>query len=375
MSPAFAVIPRPEPLPLPGPAWLFWALLMLTLALHVVAMNLLVGTSVMAAYFRIRHGSNPHARELVRRLTPWISVCVAATVSFGVAPLLFIQALYGRLFFTSSVLMAWTWLGVVPAVMAVYYAAHYASRRSRNGLPVSGMLFLGMALVLLAVGLTYSANMTLMLRAESFIDLYRASAGGLHFGGGDPTLWPRWLHMMLGAAAVGGLTVALVGTARRTSQPEFARWAVRTGAKWATVATGLNVVSGAWWLGALPPATVQRFMGGSGPAAALLGAGVILGLATFALLAVLASSKAKPALAGLSAAALVTTIVLMLFVRDQVRGAALERVGFEPVQWVVPQWLPFGLFAVLLLIAIGVMAWMARLLYVGKGTEAAVEKT
>jgi hypothetical protein len=375
MSPAFAVIPRPEPLPLPGPAWLFWALLMVTLALHVLAMNLLVGTSVMAAYLRIRHGSNSHAREMVRRLTPWISVCVAATVSFGVAPLLFVQVLYGRLFFTSSVLMGWAWLAVVPAVMAVYYTAHYASRRSRNGMPVSGMLFLGVALVLLAVGLTYSANMTLMLRAESFIDLYRTSAGGLHFGGGDATLWPRWLHMMLGATAVGGLTVALAGSTRRTSHPEFARWAVRTGATWATVATGLNVVSGAWWLGALPSATVQRFMGGSGAAAALLGASVILGLASFALLAGLASSRASPTLAGSSAAALVATIVTMLFVRDQVREAALERVGFEPVQWVVPQWLPFGLFAVLLLAAIGLIAWMARVLYVGEGTDSGVERT
>jgi hypothetical protein len=375
MNPVLAVIPRPEALPLPGPAWLFWALLMFTLALHVLAMNLLVGTSVIAAYLRIRHASNPHAREMVRRLTPWISVCVAATVSFGVAPLLFVQVLYGRLFFTSSVLMAWAWLCVVPAVMAVYYAAHYASRRSRSGVPVPGMLFVGVALVLLAIGLTYSANMTLMLRAERFLDLYRASAGGLHFGGGDGTLWPRWLHMMLGATAVGGLTVALVGSARRTSQPEFARWAVRTGATWATVATGLNVVSGAWWLGALPSATVQRFMGGSGPAAALLGASVILGLATFALLAVLASSRTNPTLAGLSTVSLVATIVMMLLVRDEVREAALERIGFEPNRWVVPQWLPFGLFAVLLLVGIGLVAWMARLLYVGEGAHSAVEKT
>ena len=36
-------IPQPDPLALPAPAWLLWALLLLTFFLHVIPMNLVLG--------------------------------------------------------------------------------------------------------------------------------------------------------------------------------------------------------------------------------------------------------------------------------------------------------------------------------------------
>ena len=42
-------IPQPDPLALPAPAWLLWALLMLTFFLHVIPMNLVLGGADPAA--------------------------------------------------------------------------------------------------------------------------------------------------------------------------------------------------------------------------------------------------------------------------------------------------------------------------------------
>ena len=46
----------------------------------------------------------PECRSFAVRF-PWLT--------FGVAPLLFVQALWGQLFFPSSVLIAWWWLAVI----------------------------------------------------------------------------------------------------------------------------------------------------------------------------------------------------------------------------------------------------------------------
>ena len=47
------------------------------------------------------------------------------------APLLFVQVLYGRLFLTSSVLMAWWWLAVVPLVILAYSGAYLLAFRGK----------------------------------------------------------------------------------------------------------------------------------------------------------------------------------------------------------------------------------------------------
>ena len=68
----------------------------------------------------------PRSSPSSRRPLP---VAIAATVTLGVAPLLFVQVLYGRLFFTSSILMAWFWLAIVPLVILAYYGAYLLAFR------------------------------------------------------------------------------------------------------------------------------------------------------------------------------------------------------------------------------------------------------
>ena len=52
MTPA-PVIPLGDPLPLPAPPGLVWALLLLTFLVHTVAMNLLLGGSILSLAWRL----------------------------------------------------------------------------------------------------------------------------------------------------------------------------------------------------------------------------------------------------------------------------------------------------------------------------------
>jgi hypothetical protein len=361
MVDSMLAIPRPDPLPLPAPPGLLWFLLVLTYFLHVLAMNFVLGGSIIALVSRAARRDPTraaHHRELVRWFAKGMPVAVAATVTFGVAPLLFLQTLYGRLFFPASVIMAWFWFAVIPLLLVAYYGAYLLAFRGdtlgRGALPVAWIV----ALCFAAIAFLYTNDMSLMLRPEVFREKYLRSGSGLQLHLDDPTLWPRYLHFLLGAVAVTGMAVAHYGLARARRDPEFGAWAARLGALWFVMATLGNVGAGIWWLGALPREILRRFMGGSPLAAAVLAFGVTFALVSLVLAAMAITARDPRRLLRTAAGTLGATLVGMILARDQVRRGALERAGFEPHPWVAPQWGPILLFAVLLVIALGLVVWM-----------------
>jgi hypothetical protein len=357
------VIPQLDPLALPAPPWLLFFLEQLTFLLHVLAMNLLLGGTLLALWLRSRTSGpgGSHAQRVLSLFTRAAPVLMAATVSLGVAPLLFVQVLYGRLLFTSSVLMAWSWLAVVPLVILAYYGTYlrvYAGeRRFARGFALSALV----ALVLLAVAFLYVTNMTLMLRPERFLPLYLADGRGLHLNLSDRTLVPRYLHLVLGAAAMAGAALALFGLLRRGREPELGAWALKQGLVAFALITGLNVAAGLWLLVSQPRPTLLHLVSGGWPAG-LVVAGILLGFVAIALVPVVQQS-AKPSRAGAAWLLLVlATLVTMLLLRDEVRVAALRQAGLTTPTWVAPQWGPIALFAVLMLAALGTIGWMVTAL-------------
>ncbi len=352
-----ATIPDPDPLPLPAPLWLLQSLLLLTFFLHLLAMNFVLGGSIIAAVARVRGGASENLTRLARWLGRMMPVMIAAAITFGVAPLLFLQALYGRLFFTSAVLMGWYWWAVVPLVMLAYYGAYYvATRETAVGVPVV------MSIVFMAIAFIYSNNMTLMLRADRFLSMYLQDGRGVLLNLADSSLYPRFLHMLLGAIAVAGFIVAVYGAVKMKSDDEHGRWAVRFGSRWFIVATMLNLATGMWWLGVLPREVLLRFVGGSGIATASLAAGILFSIAAIALMLGASAAPQPRALVSRSAIALVLTLVAMIISRDEVRNGMLSRVEFHPATWIEPQWGVMAVFALLLVGAVATTVWMVRLL-------------
>jgi len=265
------------------------------------------------------------------------------------------------------VLMAWFWFAVVPLLIVAYLTAYLLAfqgqRLGARELPAAWL----MAGLFVIIGFIYSNNMSLMLRPEAFLQIYRADGGGTSLNLADPTVIPRYLHMLVGAIAVAGLMIAVVGYIRRQADRAFGDWAMSYGTRWFVGATCLNIVVGIWFLAAQPTATLMRFLGGNAAASGLFILGIVLALAALMMaFASMYSPQPHRPLQG-AAIALVLTLVMMALVRDQVRRAALEASGFEPAPWVAPQWGVIALFAVLLVIALAAVAWMVIALARGKG--------
>jgi hypothetical protein len=363
-------IPLPDPIPQPAPAWLLWALLQLTFLLHLVAMNLVLGGSVLALHWRAsrRPADAEHRAMLLHVFGKALPVAVAAAVTLGIAPLLFVQVLYGRLFFTSSILMGWFWLAVIPLVVLAYYGAYLLAFRAGSPGPRWSWVAAGVTLLFALVASLYVTNVTRSLRPDTFLDVYRASGRGLTLNLADSTFWPRYLHFLLGAVAVAAMAVALVGLLRRSRQPDFAAWAIRRGTTVFAAATAGNVFVGVLFLISQPKPVLIRLLGGDTRAMAVLATGIFLAmaLAGLALLALGARDVVRItwALAGL----LSVTLVVMVLLRDQLRQIALRNAGFETPSWVAPQWGPFVVFVVFLLLAAATIGWMARALARGRAT-------
>jgi hypothetical protein len=364
MSP---LVPDPDPIGLPAPAWLLKALLVGTFVLHLVPMNLTLGGGILAAWssFRGRRRTEPgeasdavHHRTLAAALARLLPVTTAFTITLGIAPLLFLQVLYGQLFYTSSVLMAWSWLAVVALLLAAYYGFYGFAFGERLGRPGAVRWAVLSAVLLLVIGFLFTHNLTLMLRPQAWAGLYAASEHGLHLNFGDPTLLPRFLHFVLASVAVAGLGLVVLGRHWERTGLGPGAWTRRRGRRLFVIATGVQSVAGLWLLLFLAPEVRGLFLGGRA-----IDTAALWGSVAAALLAVAVVGRRV----GGGLAALGVTLLGMAYVRHRVRDASLLPHFSTDGLAVRPQTAVFVLFFVVLLAGLAVVAWMvARLARPGR---------
>ncbi len=190
---------------LPAPLWLLNVLHWLTLALHFVAMNFVLGGGLILLFARIR---NKWDDPTVRRFIELFPVLMAGTVTLGVAPLLFLQLVYYGPVYSAAVMSAWPFLMIVAAVIVAYYClygAFYSKLRSYS-------VLIGLAMIaMLYVSFVYSATFDLAERPEEIATAYRANQSGFYVYQDIGNYIFRWLHMIAGAVTVGGFFVGLLG--------------------------------------------------------------------------------------------------------------------------------------------------------------------
>jgi hypothetical protein len=351
--------PAVDPIPLPAPIWLLKLLHIVTLALHFVAVEMLLGGLLLAVLLSLFRGSPLSmvtARSLARRLT----VVMTFVINLAVPPLLFAQVLYGRALYTSSVLIGLYWISIIGILMLAYWLLYQFSARLEAG---RSAWWVGLIAWLLAgiVARLLSTNMTLMLRPEVWRDMYSASAAGAFLPTGDPTLTPRWLLMMAGGLFIGGLwLIYLAGRSTFTSDEE--RFVAGLGGK---VAAGFGVVyllAGVW------AASVQPDVVKAGLATHPLYK--FAGFAGYGWLALVVVAVAVGAIAGFGkvssgllswAAVLVAVLVEIAFTvyRDGVRDLTLLSKGYDVWDRAVEtNWWVVGLFLVLFVAGLGVIGWL-----------------
>jgi hypothetical protein len=357
-------VPLPDTLPLAAPPWLFWSLLLLTFFLHLLPMNFILGGSMLGAisWYRGRGEGPSHHRAIAQWLARSMPVAFAATVTFGVAPLLFVQVLYGRLLYTSSILMGWFWLLLIVFLVLAYYGTYGISFRTRG----RGVLAVCVPLLVLLAAFTLSNNMSLMLRPDVFPGKYLDNPGGTWLNLDDATLFPRYLHTVLGAVALAGIALAVWGNLKRRRDPELGHAIFRYGLMVFAIVTAVNFVLGTVFLLSFPQDVLLAFMKGGllGPVSLL--AGFIGGLVAIPL-AILAAQEKQPSrwfpwVVG----SLAATLITMILVRDAMRTVSLGT-RLEPVTWVAPQWGAIAVFFVLLVAALATVVGMVWVLARSQG--------
>ena len=106
-----------------APLWLISVLHIVTFTLHLLAMNFVVGGVLIVLFAKFRGiNDNPAIKETIK-MFPTV---MAFTVSFGVAPLLFLQLVYGQHVYSASIISGWFWL-MIPAVAIICYYCLYAA--------------------------------------------------------------------------------------------------------------------------------------------------------------------------------------------------------------------------------------------------------
>lgn len=315
---ASEVIPAsliPAQMALPASWGIIKTLLIVTFFIHLLLMNILLGSVMLAAFNAWR--AAPVAGYGLKKDSSFTTGILSLTVNFGVAPFLFVQVLYGSFVYTSNILMAVWWLAVPLLVMLAYYAIYVIKSGGADSLFRRRLLITVIALLLMLVAFVLTTTATMSIRPERWPG-WTATPAGTMLNLGDPTFIPRYLHMLAASLAVGGLFMGI-----------RARWGLRKpGADRAEAEArtryGLNcfiytgvaqAFIGFWFLVSLPHYVLDLFIGQS-IAATLM-------IALVAVMLVISLLAAKKGKLGITCGLLAGMVLIMVIVRDIVRDATL----------------------------------------------------
>ncbi|MCI0515792.1 hypothetical protein L0128_21470 [candidate division KSB1 bacterium] len=354
------LIPEIDPNPLPGPFWLFEILLLATFLLHLLAMNFLLGGGVLALIAKWRSQKNEYYARLFADLCKKLPNLLPATITLGVAPLLFEQVLFGQYFYTSSIILGWPWFFVLILLTLAYYGFYLVAFKHTQSAPVVNWILLLSVVCIFLIGFIYSNNFTLLETPQKWSPRYLDDPSGWNLNLDEMTLYPRYFHFFSAALAIGGLFVAAMGLFRWKKEPEYARFLIKWGGNWFMYLTMLQFIIGIWFLISLPRARMLIFMGDDLVATAAFLISMVTGLgAIFLMSNGLRRPDPRPFFY-LAAGLTLITLIFMIIMRYNLRLAYLKDY-FQPADFVIKtQWEVLPLFLVLFVAGIGLWVLMLR---------------
>ena len=215
-------------------------------------MNFMLGGAVLALVSKWRSKDRENGNRVFFDVAKKLPSLLPATITLGIAPLLFVQVLYGQFFYTSSIIIAWPWFLVLVFLTIAYYGFYLASFQSGQHAGKAGRVMLSSVILIFLIGFVYSNNLTLSQSPSRWGGKYFADPAGWNLNLSEPTLIPRFLHFMVAAVAVGGLFLIFVALANWKRDGEYARQVLQFGGKAFMYATMAQLVVGVVFLASLP---------------------------------------------------------------------------------------------------------------------------
>ena len=345
-----SIIPTADTIPV---HWLwFQVLLIFTFFIHMILMNLLLGGSLLTLW-------DLFTGKLEKRTSGSIPTLVALTVNFGVPPLLFVQVLYGHLFYSSSIMLAVPWILVVPILILAYYGAYIFIKKGDKAPVLSKGALIFTSVSLLYIAFIFVNNNTLALQPGRW-GIYFEDPGGWNLNLGEPTLWSRYLHFLLAALAIGALGRAIAYHFSKTAKKEK-EIQIKRNLKIFAWITVVQFAVGSWFWLTMPKAVWSTFMGGSIFATFMMVTGWLLALL------ILHSAFTGRLKSAMILGAL--EVLNMVIVRDLARGAYLKDL-FKPSQLEnMGELSPLIVFLLVFVVGLLAIYYMIRLIFKSKTTQ------
>jgi len=143
------IIPHFQSVPFPAPLWLLKTLLVVGFITHVIPMNVALGGSFWSGISLLRGKGNPNSNHtrIGHELAMALPFFVSFAITQGIVPLLFLQLIYGPLYYTSSIMMGTTWILLLVILLTGYYALYiYKYKHPQLG-KGAGLLLLAVSLL------------------------------------------------------------------------------------------------------------------------------------------------------------------------------------------------------------------------------------
>lgn len=123
------------PFGFPGPTAMYLSLYVATLTLHMLLMHyVLAGSAWLTwnSFAAMPKSKASNQSTIAKRLQDWLPFALGGAITAGVAPLLFVQILYQREFYTANLLLSHRWMSILPILILAFYMLYLQKTKWLN---------------------------------------------------------------------------------------------------------------------------------------------------------------------------------------------------------------------------------------------------
>lgn len=237
----------------------FIGLAVLTFALHIMFVQLMLGTSAITIFGAF--SDNHYWRRLAAAMLEVAKVSVSVAIVIGVAPLLFVQVIYDPHWYTSNVLSAYWVIGFIVILIFAYWALYYyyfqnTKNKDKTLQPKSRWAMLVSLALMLVVGFIMHSLTSQMLHPELWKEWYMQN-GVMDYSGSKLhayNLWRFAFFISMGIPVAGGMLVTYrrFKSVRSDADHDYLNWAAEIGKTWIKVGSVISAALYAAWMMTIP---------------------------------------------------------------------------------------------------------------------------
>lgn len=343
------LIPYTEPIPAPAEILIF--LEQLFFLIHIILINSILGLSLIILS---KWNKKENFFETNKPLAKKIPILFALGINMAIPALLFLQVVFGHLFYTSSILMGTFWILIIPLLIIAYYSSYYHYRKFE--ISAYSKYALGLViLIIFYIGFILVNNLSMMEMPQTWKNYFSNREGTILLWS-VMSIYPRFLHFLVASLAIGGIFYSLYFSKKPGSGDK-----VKEGLKIFAYATMVQITVGFWFLLSLPKDIMLKYMGEDLVATVFL----VLGIIT-AFISIFVSFKGN--LRG-SISFLLITLIAMVMNRYNLRIFQLgDNFSISHLK-LSAQWDVFVIFLLILLLGVAVIIYMLKIAFPGSKEE------